>query len=132
MVKTIVGGLAVQNWIEDYKIDISPVYGDNSFTDVNGEEVQDYLGDRITLSLSLGGVPHETAARLAEILNAENVTVEYTTPAPATSKFKKTAYSAVCSNADPDTADFDKTGGIEWDISVTLVSVTAAVGGDRL
>lgn len=132
MVKTIVGGLAVQNWIEDYKIDISPVYGDNSFTDINGEEVQDYLGDRITLSLSLGGVPHDTAARLAEILNAENVTVEYTTPAPATSKFKKTAYSAVCSNADPDTADFDKTGGIEWDISVTLVSVTAAVGGDRL
>lgn len=132
MVKTIVGGLAVQNWIEDYKIDISPVYGDNSFTDINGEEVQDYLGDKITLSLSLGGVPHETAARLAEILNAENVTVEYTTPAPATSKFKKTAYSAVCSNADPDTADFDKTGGIEWDISVTLVSVTAAVGGDRL
>ena len=132
MVKTIVGGLAVQNWIEDYKIDISPVYGDNSFTDINGEEVQDYLGDKITLSLSLGGVPHDTAARLAEILNAENVTVEYTTPAHATSKFKKTAYSAVCSNADPDTADFDKTGGIEWDISVTLVSVTAAVGGDRL
>ena len=132
MVKTIVGGLAVQDWIEDYKIDISPVYGDNSFTDVNGEEVQDYLGDKITLSLSLGGVPHDTAARLAEILNAENVTVEYTTPAPAVSKFKKTAYSAVCSNADPDTADFDKTGGIEWDISVTLVSVTAAVGGDRL
>lgn len=132
MVKTVIGGLAVQDWIEDYKIDISPVYGDNSFTDINGEEVQDYLGDKITLSLSLGGVPHDTAARLAEILNAENVTVEYTTPAPATSKFKKTAYSAVCANADPDTADFDKTGGIEWDISVTLVSVTAAVGGDRL
>lgn len=132
MVKTIVGGLAVQDWIEDYKIDISPVYGDNSFTDVNGEEVQDYLGDKITLSLSLGGVPHDTAAQLADILNAESVTVEYTTPAPAVSKFKKSAYSAVCSNADPDTADYDNTDGIEWDISATLVSVTAALGGDRL
>lgn len=132
MVKTIVGGLAVQEWLEDYKIDISPVYGDNSFTDVNGEEVQDYLGDKITLSLSLGGVPHGKAAQLANILNAESVTVEYTTPAPATSKFKKIAYSAVCSNADPDTADFDDTGGIEWDISVTLESTEAAVGGDRL
>ena len=132
MVKTIVGGLAVQDWIEDYKVDISPIYGDNSFTDINGEEVQDYLGDRITLALSLGAVPHDTAAQLADILNAESITVEYTTPAPAVSKFKKTAYSAVCSNADPDTADFDNTDGIEWDINVTLESTEAAAGGDRL
>ena len=132
MVKTVIGGLAVQDWIEDYKVDISPIYGDNSFTDINGEEVQDYLGDRITLALSLGAVPHDTAAQLADILNAESITVEYTTPAPAVSKFKKTAYSAVCSNADPDTADFDNTDGIEWDINVTLESTEAAAGGDRL
>lgn len=80
MVKTIVGGIAVQDFIEEYKIDISPVHGDNSFTDINGEEVQDYLGDRITLSLSLGAVPHTLAAQLADILNAESVEVEYTTP----------------------------------------------------
>ena len=132
MVKTIVGGIAVQDFIEEYKIDISPVHGDNSFTDINGEEVQDYLGDRITLNLSLGGVPHTLAAQLADILNKDGVEVEYTTPAPAVSKFKKTAYSAVCSNADPDTTDFDDTGGIEWDISVTLESTEAASGGDRL
>lgn len=132
MVKTDIGGLAIQDWIEDYKIDISPIYGDNSFTDINGEEVQDYLGDKITLALTLGAVPHNTAAQLADILNAESVTVEYTTPAPAVSKFKKTAYSAVCSNADPDTADFDDTGSIEWDINVTLESTEAASGGNRL
>ena len=132
MVKTIVGGIAVQDFIEEYKIDISPVHGDNSFTDINGEEVQDYLGDRITLNLSLGGVPHTLAAQLAEILNNDSVEVEYTTPAPAVSKFKKTAYSAVCSDADPDTADFDDMNGIEWDISVTLESTEAASGGDRL
>ena len=101
-------------------------------TIVGGLAVQDYLGDKITLSLSLGGVPHDTAAQLAEILNAESVTVEYTTPAPAVSKFKKTAYSATCSNAAPDTADYDDTDGIEWDISVTLESTEAASGGDRL
>ena len=132
MVKTVIGGLAVQGWIEDYKIDISPVYGGNAFTDVNGEEVQDYLGDKITLRLSLGAVPHTLAAQLADILNDESVEVEYTTPAPAVSKFKKTAYSAVCSDADPDTADFDDTNGIEWDIDVTLESTEAASGGDRL
>ena len=132
MVKTVIGGLAVQAWIEDYKIDISPVYGGNAFTDVNGEEVQDRLGDKITLHLSLGAVPHTLAAQLADILNKDSVEVEYTTPAPAVSKFKKTAYSAVCSDADPDTADFDDTNGIEWDIDVTLESTEAASGGDRL
>ena len=82
--------------------------------------------------MSFGGVPHTLAAQLAEILNAETVTVEYTTPAPAVSKFKKSAYSAVCSNADPDTTNFDDTDGIEWDISVTLESTEAASGGNRL
>lgn len=132
MVKTVIGGVDVQKWLEDYKIDVSPVYGGNSFTDVNGEEVQDYLGDKITLRLSLGGVPHTAAAQLADILNAESVTVEYTTPAPAVSKFKKTAYSAVCSDADPDEVDYDVTDGIEWDIDVTLESVITADSGDRL
>ena len=132
MVKTIVGGIAVQDFIEEYKIDISPVHGDNSFTDINGEEVQDYLGDRITLNLSLGAVPHTLAAQLAEILNKGSVEVEYTTPAPAVSKFKKTAYSAVCSDADPDEVDYDVTDGIEWDIDVTLESVSTADSGDRL
>ena len=132
MVKTVIGGLAVQDWIEDYKLDISPVHGGNGFTDVNGEEVQDRLGDKITLHLSLGAVPHTLAAQLAEILNKDSVEVEYTTPAPAVSKFKKTAYSAVCSDSDPDETDPDVTDGIEWDIDVTLESTEAASGGDRL
>ncbi|MGN0598888.1 MAG: hypothetical protein ACI4JK_03240 [Oscillospiraceae bacterium] len=132
MVKTVIGGVDVQKWIEEYKIDISPVYGGNSFTDVNGEEMQDYLGDKITLRLSLGAVPHEQAAQLADILNKDSVEVEYTTPAPAVSKFKKTAYSAVCSDADPDETDYEVTDRIEWDINVTLESTIAASGGDRL
>lgn len=132
MVKTIIGGLAVQDHITDYKIDISPVYGENSFTDIYGEEIQDYLGDKITIDLSLGEVPHDMAVQLAEKLNAESIQVEYTTPAPAVSSFKKTSYSAVCSDADPDTVDFDKTGGIKWDISITLESISVASCGDRL
>lgn len=132
MVKTIIGDLAVQDYITDYKIDISPVYGENSFTDIYGEEIQDYLGDKITIDLSLGEVPHDIAVQLAEKLNAESVQVEYTTPAPAVSSFKKTSYSAVCFDADPDTADFDETGGIKWDISITLESITAASCGNRL
>ena len=131
MVKTVIGGLAVQDWIEEYKLDISPVYGGNGFTDINGEEVQDRLGDKITLRLSLGAVPHPAAAQLAGILNKDSVEVEYTTPAPAVSSFKKTSYSAVCYDADPDETDYDVTDGIKWDIDVTLES-TIADSGDRL
>lgn len=132
MVKTVIGGVDVQKWIEEYKIDISPVYGGNGFTDINGEEVQDYLGDKITLRLSLGEVPHPAAAQLADILNTESVKVEYTTPAPAVSQFKKTAYSAACYDADPYETNYEVTDRIEWDINVTLESTIAASSGDRL
>ena len=135
MVKTIIGGIEVQEWImgDDYTVNIEPVYGGNSFIDVNsGTEVQDKLGDKITLSLSLEGVPHSVAAQLAEILLADSVEVEYTTPAPAISNFKKTSYRAVCSNSDPAETDFEVTDGVEWDIDVTLESVEYAGSGDRL
>lgn len=135
MVKTVIGGIAVQGWITDggYNVDIEPVYGENSFTDVNsGAQVLDKLGDKITLSLSLGGVPHSTAIRLAEILAADSVDVAYTTPAPAVGSFKKTSYRAVCSDSDPDETDFEITDGIEWDIDVTLESTEYAGSGDRL
>ncbi|MGN0610048.1 MAG: hypothetical protein ACI4J6_12635 [Oscillospiraceae bacterium] len=135
MVKTTIGGIEVQDFIMDggYTISIEPVYGDNSFKDVNsGAEVLDKLGDKITLNLSLEGVPHSIAAQLAEILTADSVEVEYTTPAPAVSNFKKTGYRADCSDSDPDETDPDVTDGVEWDIDVTLESVEYADNGDRL
>lgn len=135
MVKTVIGGIEVQDWIMDggYTINIEPVYGENSFKDVNsGAEVLDKLGDKITLGLSLEGVPHNIAAQLAEILLADSVEVEYTTPAPAVSKFKKTSYRSVCSDSDPGETDPDVTDGVEWDIDVTLESVEYAASGDRL
>ena len=135
MVKTVIGGIEVQEWITDggYTIGIEPVYGENSFTDINsGAAVLDKLGDKITLSLSLEAVPHSVAAQLAEILAADSVEVEYTTPAPAVSTFKKTGYRADCSDSDPDETDPDVTDGVEWDIDVTLESVEYAGSGDRL
>ena len=135
MVKTVIGGIEVQDFIMDggYTISIEPVYGENSFKDVNsGVEVLDKLGDKITLGLSLEGVPHSIAAQLAEILTADSVEVEYTTPAPAGSSFKKTGYRADCSDSDPDETDPDVTDGVEWDINITLESVEYAGSGDRL
>ena len=126
--------MCIRDSIDDdgYKVTIAPTYGDNGFTDINGNEVQDYLGDRVTLALSLIDVPHEAAARLAGILAAESVTVDYTTPAPDSRVFKKTSYSANCSDSDPANPDPDNTGGVTWDIDVTLESILTADSGDRL
>ncbi|MBQ2823340.1 MAG: hypothetical protein IJF18_02045 [Oscillospiraceae bacterium] len=136
MVRTVINGIEVQAWIVDsgYKINIAPVYGSHSFTDVNGNEVQNRLGDKITLSLNLEGVPHPVAMQLAEAVQDESFDVEYTTPAPAVSKFKKTSYAAVCSDSDPDETDCTVTEDIEWDIDITLESVgcSSADSGSRL
>ena len=135
MVRTVIAGIEVQSWIIDsgYKINITPVYGGNGFVDINGVEVSDKLGDKVTLNLALEGVPDNAAAQIAEALQSDSIEVEYTTPAPAVSKFKKTAYSAVCSDADPDEQDYESTDGIEWDITIALESVEFITSdGDRL
>lgn len=132
MVRTVIAGVEIQDWIIDsgYKINITPVYGGNGFTDINGVEIQDRLGDKITLNIALEGVPNNVAEQIAEAVQPDSFEVEYTTPAPAVSRFKKTAYSAVCSDSDPDETDYEFTGGIEWDINISLESVefTAADG----
>jgi hypothetical protein len=133
MVRTIVGDVEVQPFITDYKISITPVYGDNSFTDINGVEVQDRFGDKTELSLTLEEVPHAVALQLAVALQADSIEVTYTTPAPAVKMFKKTSYSAVCADSDPSETDYDITDGMKWEISLSLESTEyTAADGDRL
>lgn len=133
MVKTIIGGIDVQQYITSYRVDNPPVYVNNSFTDITGVEVQDKLGDKVTLSLTLEDVPNTEALQLAEVLQADSISVSYTTPVPAAGQFKKTAYTADCSDADPDETDYNETDGILWDINVTLESIDyAASGSDSL
>lgn len=132
MIKTTIGGMDVQQWITSYRIDNPPVYGNNSFTDITGQEVTDKLGDKVILYISMQDIPHDKALQLAKILQADSVTVDYTTPIAAVGEFKKTAYTSSCEDADPD-ADYDDTSNITWDIDVTLESIVyAAASGDSL
>lgn len=126
MVKTIIGGVDVQAWTTAYRIDNPPVYGNNSFTDITGIDVLDKLGDKVTLQLSLADVPTDIALQLATAMQADSISVSYTTPVPAAGLFKKVSYNVVCSDADPEQTDYDYTDGIKWDIDINLESIDYA------
>ena len=134
MIKTTIGGIDVKTWLTAYSLENPPVYGSNSFTDITGTEVQDKLGDKIILHLTMEGIPTATASALAVALQADSIAVDYTTPAPASSHFKKTAYSAECDGADPDEDDLSNTDNITWNIDVTLESIdfNSAASGEGL
>ena len=130
MVKTIIGGIAVQQYITHYSCRCPPVTGNNSFFDVNGNWISDKKGNEVILNISLEGVPTSVSQELAKALEADSVDVEYTTPIPAYGTFYKTDYNATCDDADPDNPDYEDTSNIEWSIQLSLRSTSLnAVSG---
>ncbi len=122
MVKTIIGGVDVQEYTTAYSCKCPPVMGNNDFYDHSGNYIPNKKGDEVLLDITLEGVPTPVSLRLAEALEAVEVVVDYTTPVPARSLFIKTAYTAECDDADPDNPNFDDTDGIEWTIRLSLRS----------
>ncbi|MCI7233143.1 MAG: hypothetical protein MR546_04415 [Oscillospiraceae bacterium] len=44
-------------WTEEYKIELSPQYGNDAFTCTNGDTIDDYKGDKVIVSFTLRRVP---------------------------------------------------------------------------
>lgn len=122
MVKTIIGGMEIQQWIKSYGCQCPPVTGNNGFYDIKGDYVPDKKGDEVLLDIVLEDVPTPVSEALAKKLEAPSVEVDYTTPVPKHDVFYKTSYSADCDDADPDQYDFDVTDGILWTIRLSLRS----------
>ncbi|MBP1560362.1 MAG: hypothetical protein J6C96_03855 [Oscillospiraceae bacterium] len=122
MVKTTIGGVDVQEYIEKYVCQCPPVNGNNGFFDINGEYIPDKKGDEVLISIRLIDVPTPVSEKLAEALSADTVEVDYTTPVPRHDVFYKVDYSAECEDADPDNTDFDETSEILWNIDFSLRS----------
>lgn len=125
MIKTIIGGINVEEYITDYYISNPPVYGAHSFTDITGVDIVDKRGDKVILKLTLE-MPTPVALAVAEKLQMDSVTVDYTTPVPKSNVFKKTSYDTKCDDADPEQYDFDITDNIIWIVNVTLESIDYA------
>lgn len=122
MVKTIIGGINVEQWCTRYSLSNPPVNGNNGFYDYEGNWVPDKKGDETLIEITLEEVPTPDSIRLAEVLEADTVEVDYTTPVPKHDTFYKTAYSADCDDADPENSDPEITDGIIWTINISLRS----------
>lgn len=132
MVKTIIGGVDVQEYTTAYAIKSPSLMGDNSFQSVTGKYISGIIGSEVTLDITLEAVPTPISLQLAKALEEESVVVDYTTPVPARSRFYKVSYDAECEDADPDNENFDNTDGILWNIKLSLRSVESANSGGGL
>lgn len=132
MVKTIIGGVDVQEYTTAYSLKNPPMMGDNSFMPVDGNYVPDIIGSEVILDITLEAVPTPISMQLAKALDGESVTVDYTTPVPARKEFYKVTYDTECEDADPDNEDYDVTDGILWNIKLSLRSVESYKSGDGL
>ena len=52
-----IGNINVLPWLETYNIQLEPQYGNDAFTCINGDSVNDYKGDKVSVSFSLRRVP---------------------------------------------------------------------------
>lgn len=132
MVKTIIGGIDVQEYITRYSISSPPIMNDNAFRSANDEYVTGITGSEVTLKITLEAVPTPVSMKLAEVMNEANFIVDYTTPVPRRNKFHKVLYDAECEDADPDNENYNVTDGILWNIKLSLRSVESNTSGGGL
>ena len=132
MVKTIIGGVDVQEYTTAYSLKNPAIMGDNSFRSVTGNYISGIIGNEVMLDITLEAVPTHVSLQLAKALEGESVVVDYTTPVPGRSRFYKVSYDAECEDADPDNRNYDITDGILWNIKLSLRSVESANSGGGL
>lgn len=108
-------------WTEEYKIELSPQYGNDAFTCTNGDTIDDYKGDKVIVSFTLRRVSTELAKRISSALNSREITCTVSAPMDIDVKFTKTAY-----RAEP----YEK--GSRWHFDVTLESSGLINSGDSL
>lgn len=116
-----IGNINILPWVSDYKIDLIPQYGNNKFICENGDEVDDYKGDKVTVSFSLRRVPIDMAEKISAVLEGSPFSCTVPAPVDISMKFMKTSY-----HAEP----YDKI--TKWHFDVTIESSGLINSGDSL
>lgn len=105
------GGIDVSDYVEvGYKFDTEPVY-DSSFTNMLGQEVEELIGCKISISANLGDVPETLAKSIMNVCDTDKLSVEYATPAEFSATFKRPKITSELVTEDD--------GGL-WDISISM------------
>lgn len=116
-----IGKINILPWLEDYSIQLAPISGSEGFTDITGETVSDYRGDRAVVAFSLKRVPADLAADISAAMSAEKFPCTLSSPVKISGDFRKTSY-----HAEP----YEK--GLKWHFDVTAETVSPINSGDRL
>lgn len=75
MIQFSLNNINVSDNVSDYKFSSSPMTEGNSFVTANGEEVNNIIGYKYQLNISLAQLDTELAEEIIEALNSEQVTI---------------------------------------------------------
>jgi hypothetical protein len=120
MLELVINNVRADGYVTDFTVSSAPKKDSSAFENHDGSTVGGYIGDIITLNITLKKVPTSAAAKISGAVSGKTFPVTYSSPAAVSAQFKKTAYKAV-----------SRGKGLEWDMSLTLESA-APVGGSRL
>lgn len=88
MIQFSLNNINVSDNVSDYKFSSSPVTEGNSFVTANGEEVNNIIGYKYQLNISLAQLDTELAEEIIEALNSEQVTISSNTGMIANGTYK--------------------------------------------
>lgn len=105
------GSIDVSKHVEvGYKFDTEPVYGE-PFKNMFGQEVEELIGSKVSISANLGEVPTALAKQILNVCDTDALAVEYATPIECSATFKRPKItSQLITEGD----------GGQWDISISM------------
>lgn len=110
-----IGNLDLSDYIiqSSFNISTTPVYSGIGFTNILGQEVKEYLGDKISISAGFDDIPDDLMKQINDVCAHETVTVTYEAPDEQTAEFGHPSISESPEYSDGTT--------IYWSLSLSAV-----------
>lgn len=117
-----IGEVDMSEYVErsSFNVSASPVYSGNTFTNVYGKEIKEYLGERISISTSFSLVPEHILQSLKNACILDGVTIEYAAPDVQAAEFEHPSINCAMVMDDGDTT--------YWDVSLSAVCSLKSYG----
>lgn len=117
----ILGGIDVSDYVsEGYRVDISPVYDSStSFENMLGQNMENLIGNKYSLSCTLPGLDKKTAAAVCRVCRTDALEVTFAYPLEKTLTFKNPSLTSVLVTETPE----------EWEINLSMETDTVPIDG---
>lgn len=110
-----IGSVDMSDYVEQSSVNIStaPVYSGVSFTNIFGQEIKEYLGERVNISASFDGIPEDVMLKINAACSLDTVSITYSDPDEQTVAFEHPSVNRAMSYTDGVTT--------YWDMSLSAV-----------